>query len=135
MPAFIPSVSGSEFCNAQIRAWLNELSVKPLIIEPGSPWENGFTENFNGKFRYELLGREIFYTLKEAQIIIEQWRKKNNTIKPLSALDYRSSATEAVFLPELAPSLLCTATPLPLINWKNQWGLVNASEELNRESG
>lgn len=105
VPAFIRSDNGSEFCNAQIRAWLNELAVKPLFIEPGSPWENGFIESFNGKFRDELLNREIFYTMKEAQIIIEQWRKEYNTVRPHSALDYRPPAPEAVLLPELAAPL------------------------------
>nr|WP_322509195.1 IS3 family transposase [Anaerolinea sp.] len=109
VPAFIRSDNGSEFCNAQIRAWLNELAVKPLFIEPGSPWENGFIESFNGKFRDELLNREIFYTLKEAQIIIEQWRKEYNQIRPHSSLHYRPPAPEAILMPPLAAPLLTPA--------------------------
>lgn len=106
VPAHIRSDNGSEFSNEQIRTWLNELAVKPLFIEPGSPWENGFIESFNGKFRDELLNREIFYTLKEAQIIIEQWRREYNQIRPHSSLNYRPPAPEAVLpLPLAAPLL------------------------------
>lgn len=92
-----------------MRTWLNELAVKPLFIEPGSPWENGYIESFNGKFRDVLLNREIFYTLKETQIIIEQWRKEYNTIRPHSALHYRPPAPEAVLPPPLAAPLLTPA--------------------------
>ena len=60
--------------------------VKTLYIEPGSPWENGYNESFNGKLRDELLNGEIFYTLKEAQILIERWRREYNTVRPHSAL-------------------------------------------------
>lgn len=109
IPVHIRSDNGSEFSNEQIRTWLNELAVKPLFIEPGSPWENGFIESFNGKFRDELLNREIFYTLKEAQIIIEQWRREYNTIRPHSALHYRPPAPEAVLPPPLAAPLLTPA--------------------------
>ncbi|NQS92416.1 MAG: transposase [Chloroflexi bacterium] len=69
-----------------VRSWLAKLQIKPLFIEPGSLWENGFIESFNGKMRDELLYGEIFYTLKEARILIEMWRKKFNTIKSHSAL-------------------------------------------------
>ena len=60
-----------------------------MFIEPGSPWENGYIESFNGKLRDELLNREIFITLTEAKILIEQWRKEYNEIQPHSALGYR----------------------------------------------
>lgn len=109
VPAHIRSDNGSEFANEQIRTWLSELGVKTLFIEPGSPWENGFIESFNGKFRDELLNREIFYTLKEAQIIIEQWRREYNQIRPHSSLDYRPPAPEAVLMPPLAVPLLAAA--------------------------
>jgi len=72
------------------------MGVKTLYIEPGSPWENGYNESFNGKLRDELLNREIFYTLKEAQILIERWRQEYNTIRPHSALGYRPPAPEAI---------------------------------------
>lgn len=70
------------------------VGVKTLYIEPGSPWENGYNESFNGKLRDELLNGEIFYTLKEAQIIIEQWRRHYNTVRPHSSLGYRPPAPE-----------------------------------------
>ena len=63
--------------------------MKTLFIEPSSPWENGYNESFNGKLRDELLNREIFYTLKEAKVLIEQWRRHYNTVRPHSSLGYR----------------------------------------------
>ena len=71
-------------------------SVKTLFIEPGNPWENGYIESFNGKLRDELLNREIFTTLLEAQILIEEWRKEYNQVRPHSALHYRPPAPEAI---------------------------------------
>ncbi|UCG83489.1 MAG: transposase, partial [Dehalococcoidia bacterium] len=76
------------------RRWLARLGVGTLFIEPGSPWENGYIESFNGKMRDELLNREVFYTLTEAEILIEQWRKEYNQIRPHSALQYRPPAPE-----------------------------------------
>ncbi len=70
-----------------------------MFIEPGSPWENGYIESFNGKMRDELLNGEIFYTLKEAQIMIEKCRKEYNTVKPHSALGYKPPVSEAVIIP------------------------------------
>ena len=70
--------------------------AQTLFIEPGSPWENGYVESFNGKLRDELLDREIFYTLTEAQILIEQWRRQYNTVRPHSALGYRPPAPDAI---------------------------------------
>jgi putative transposase len=78
-----------------IRRWLNRLGVNTLFIEPGSPWENGYIESFNGKLRDELLNREIFYTLTEAKVLIEQWRREYNQIRPHSSLGYRPPAPEA----------------------------------------
>jgi transposase InsO family protein len=72
------------------------LGSNTLFIEPGSSWENGYNESFNGKFRNELLNDEIFYTLKEAKILIEQWRKHYNTIRPHSSLNYRPPAPETI---------------------------------------
>ena len=72
------------------------MGVQTLFIEPGSPWENGYVESFNGKLRDELLDREIFYTLTEAKILIERWRREYNTLRPHSALGYRPPAPEAV---------------------------------------
>ena len=84
----IRSDNGSEFTAKKVRQFLARLAIKPLFIEPGSPWENGYIESFNGKMRDELLAREIFYTLKEAQIIIEQWRRHYNQVRPHSSLGY-----------------------------------------------
>lgn len=93
-PAHIRSDNGGEFQAKLVREWLKRLRVKTLFIEPGSPWENGYNESFNGKLRDELLNGEIFYTLKEAQILIEQWRIHYNTIRPHSSLGYRPPAPE-----------------------------------------
>jgi putative transposase len=98
VPVHLRSDNGSEFTAKKVRAWLSKLEVKPLFIEPGSPWENGYVESFNGKMRDELLAREIFYSLKEAQIMIEIWRKEYNTIRPHSSLGYRPPAPEAFVL-------------------------------------
>lgn len=93
---------GPEFVAKAVRGWLNQLDVKPLYIEPGSPLENGYCESFNGKLRDELLAREIFYTLKEAQILIERWRRHYNTVPAHSALGYRPPAPETILpSPEL----------------------------------
>jgi len=94
LPEHIRSDNGPEFAAKAIRRWLTRLGVETLFIEPGSPWENGYIESFNGKLRDELLNRELFYTLTEAKILIEQWRKEYNQIRPHSALHYRPPAPE-----------------------------------------
>jgi transposase InsO family protein len=96
IPEHIRSDNGPEFTAKDVRNWLERLGVKTLFIEPGSPWENGYVESFNGKLRDELLNREIFTTLTEAQILIEQWRMDYNHIRPHSSLGYRPPAPEAV---------------------------------------
>ena len=95
IPKYIRSDNGSEFTAKAVRRWLDSLSVKPLYIEPGSPWENGYIESFNGKLGDELLKREIFDTLKEAKYLIERWRWEYNTFRPHSSLDYKPPAPEA----------------------------------------
>ncbi len=92
IPEYIRSDNGPEFCAEAVRKWLGCLGVKTLFIEPGSPWENGYIESFNGKLRDELLNQEIFYTLSEAKVLIEQWRVHYNTVRPHSALGYRPPA-------------------------------------------
>ena len=87
---------GSEFTAKAVRDWLQRVEVDTLFITPGSPWENGYIESFNGKLRDELLDREIFYTLGEAKVLIERWRREYNTFRPHSALGYRPPAPEAV---------------------------------------
>ena len=100
-PEYIPSDNGPEFTSRSIRKWLDALKVGPLFIEPGSPWENGYNESFNGKLRDELLNGEIFYTLAEAKIIIERWRVHYNTKRPHTSLGYRPPAPEVVILPKV----------------------------------
>jgi transposase InsO family protein len=95
IPSHIRSDNGPEFTATAVRKWLGQLGVKTLFIEPGSPWENGYIESFNGKLRDELLNREIFTTLTEAKILIEQWRREYNQIRPHSSLGYRPPAPEA----------------------------------------
>ena len=96
VPVYIRSDNGSEFTAKITREWIASVGVKTAYIEPGSPWENGYNESFNGKLRDELLNTEIFYTLKEAQILIEQWRRHYNEVRPHSSLGYRPPAPRAV---------------------------------------
>ena len=99
IPAYIRSDNGPEFSARAVREWLSRLEVGTLFIEPGSPWENGYVESFIGKLRDELLNREIFYTLKEAAILIEQWRRHYNGVRPHSALGYRPPVPETIAFP------------------------------------
>ena len=96
IPEHIGSDNGPEFTAREIRRWLAKIGVKMLFIERGSPWENGYVESFNGKLRDELLNREIFTTLTEAKVLIEEWRRKYNGVRPHSSLGYRPPAPEAV---------------------------------------
>jgi putative transposase len=96
VPEHIRSDNGPEFTAKAIRKWLESIGVKTLFIEPGSPWENGYIESFNGKLRDELLNREIFYTLTEARILIARWRQEYNQVRPHSALGYQPPAPEAI---------------------------------------
>jgi len=90
------SDNGAEFTAQPVRWWLEALDVETLFIEPGSPWENGYVEPFNGKLRDKLLDHEIFYTLAETKVFIERWRREYNTVRPHSALRYRPPAPEMV---------------------------------------
>jgi len=96
IPDFIRSDNGPEFTAKAVRKWLSKIGVKTLFIELGSPWENGYIESFNGKMRDELLNREIFTTLEEAQVLIEQWRRHYNQVRPHSSKKYRPPAPEAI---------------------------------------
>jgi putative transposase len=96
VPEQIRSDNGPEFTATIVREWLTKVGVKTLFIEPGSPWENGYVESFNGKLRDELLNREIFYSLTEAKVLIEMWRKHYNGIRPHSSLGYRPPAPETI---------------------------------------
>ena len=88
------SDNGSEFTAKKVRKFISDLGTLPAFIEPGSPWENGYIESFNGKMRDELLNCEIFDTMQEAKVLIEMWRTYYNTVRPHSSLYYRSPAPE-----------------------------------------
>ena len=91
-PASLRSDNGPEFTAHAVRAWLPRVGVTTLFIHPGSPWENGSVESFNGKLRDECLNGEIFTTLVEAQVLSERWRREYNQRRPHSALGYRPPA-------------------------------------------
>jgi len=95
VPKYIRSDNGPEFTAKKVREWLTKVGVKTLFIEPGSPWENGYCESFNGRLRDELLAREQFDTLLEAKVLIERWRRHYNTVRPHGSLGYRPPAPEA----------------------------------------
>ena len=96
VPDHLRADNGPEFTNRAVRSWLGRVGSRPLFIEPGSPWENGYVESFNGKLRDELLDRELFYTLWEAQVLIEHWRRTYNQIRPHSSLRNHPPAPEAI---------------------------------------
>jgi transposase InsO family protein len=96
VPEHIRSDNGPEFTAKAVRQWLGRVGVTTLYIEPGSPWENGYIESFNGKLTDELLACEVFDTLLEAKVLIERWRVRYNTVRPHSALGYRPPAPEAI---------------------------------------
>jgi putative transposase len=108
-PKHIRSDNGPEFCAEAVKRWLKRLEVKTLFIEPGSPWENGCVESFNGKLRDELLSGEVFTTLREAQVLIAIWRDHYNRQRPHSSLGYRPPAPEAL----LPPGLLSPSAAIP----------------------
>jgi putative transposase len=96
VPGHIRSDNGPEFTAQVVREWLEKVGVKTLFIEPGSPWENGYVESFNGKLRDELLDREMFYSLSEAKVLIGMWREHYNKVRPHSSLGYRPPAPESI---------------------------------------
>ena len=98
VPDHIRSDNGPEFTTMRVREWLGRIGVKTLFIEPGSPWENGYVESLNGKLRDELLNGGIFYTLKEAQSLVQGWRREYNQVRPHSSLGYRPPAPAAMLL-------------------------------------
>lgn len=100
VPTHLRSDNGSEFTARTVRKWLKCVGVKTLYITPGSPWENGYVESFNGKLANELLEREVFDTLAEAKVLIERWRVHYNTVRPHSSLGYRPPAPEAWLVDE-----------------------------------
>jgi len=97
-PGYIRSDNGPEFVATAVKGWITGIGAKTAYIEPGSPWENGYVESFNGKLRDELLNMEVFNTLLEAKVLIEQWRVHYNTVRPHSSLGYRPPAPEVIVL-------------------------------------
>ena len=95
-PEYLRSDNGPEFTAKLVRRWLGRVGVETFLIEPGSPWENGYNESFNGKLRDELLNGEIFYSLAEAAVLVEQWRREYNTVRPHSACGGFPPAPEAI---------------------------------------
>jgi transposase InsO family protein len=103
IPGHIRSDNGPEFVATAVKGWVTGVGARTAFIEPGSPWENGYVESFNGKLRDELLNAKVFNSLAEAKVLIEQWRMHYNTVRPHSALRYRPPA----------PEVLMTASPVP----------------------
>lgn len=103
VPGHIRSDNGPEFIAKAVRDWIVAVGAKTAFIEPGSPWENGYCESFNSKLRDELLNGEIFYSLAEARIIIEAWRRYYNTERPHWSLGYKPPAPEAIIWPSAQP--------------------------------
>lgn len=99
VPGHVRSDNGPEFIAKAVRDWIVAVGAKTAFIEPGSPWENGYCESFNSKLRDELLNGEIFYSLAEAKVIIEAWRRYYNTERPHSSLGYKPPAPEAIIWP------------------------------------
>lgn len=110
-PEYLRSDNGPEFTATAVRTWLTRVQVQTLFIRPGSPWENGYVESFFGRLRDELLNREIFYTLREAQVLITRWKDHYNRVRPHSALGYRPPAPEAI-LPKQPVLMLNTGVPM-----------------------
>jgi len=108
VPGFIRSDNGPEFIAAAIRKWLADNHVETLYISPGSPWENGYIESFHGRLRDELLNREVFHSVKETKVLVEDWRLEYNHYRPHSSLGYK---TPAQFAASCIPSV--SATPRP----------------------
>jgi len=123
-----------------VQEWITAVGAKTAYITPGSPWENGFIESFNARLRDEWLDGEIFYTLREAQIVIESWPRHDNTIRPHASIGYRAPASE-VFVPALAawpaaqprpaPPAMLPLVPRPTLNQHSNrttsWGPVRRS--------
>ena len=100
-PLYLRSDNGPEFVALAVQEWVAAVGASTAYIEPGSPWENGYIESFNARLRDELLNGEIFYSLAEAKVVIESWRRHFNAVRPHGSLGYRAPAPE-VFVPALA---------------------------------
>ena len=111
IPEHVRSDNGPEFIAKAVRQWIAAVGAKTAYIEPGSPWENGYCESFNSKLRDELLNIEVFSSLKEAKVLIEDWRRHYNTKRPHSSLGYKPPAPEALLWPAPQPRPAPPATP------------------------
>jgi transposase InsO family protein len=118
-PAHVRSDNGPELVAKAVRGWIGGVGAKAAFIEPGSPWENGYVESFNGKMRDELLDAEVFNTLAEAKVLIERWRRHYNTARPHSSLGYRPPAPEVTMpgapTPPGRPGPIGSAQPLAAV--------------------
>jgi transposase InsO family protein len=125
-PVYIRSDNGPEFTAKAVREWLSRVSVQTLFIEPGSPWENGYIESFNGKLRDELLDGEIFTALFEARVLVKQWRRHYNRVRPHSAPGYRPPAPEPIeiSLPGREERSFAVTEGL---RWYDDWGQVTSA--------
>ena len=112
VPGHIRSDNGPEFVAEAVQAWITAVGAKTAYIERGSPWENGYVESFNARLRDELLNGEIFYTLREAQIVTESWRRHYNTIRPHASIGYKPPAPE-VFVPAFTAWPAALRRPAP----------------------
>jgi putative transposase len=122
VPRYVRSDNGPEFVAKAVQDWITAVGARTAYIEPGSPWENGYCESFNSKLRDELLNGEIFYSLKEARIVIESWRRHYNEVRPHSSLGYRPPAPAVLFpqrpapQPRAAPPVAQPLVQMPLLN-------------------
>ena len=125
VPGHIRSDNGPEFIAKAVQEWISAVGTKTAYIAPGSPWENGYVESFNARLRDELLDGEIFYTLREAQIVIESWRRHYNAVRPHAALGYKAPAPEVIVpalaawpapQPRPAPPAMLPVAPGPTLN-------------------
>lgn len=128
VPEHLRSDNGPEFIASRLRKWLLAVGAKTLYIEPGSPWENGYCESFNGKLRDECLNGEIFYSLKEAQVVIEQWRVQYNTVRPHSSLGYKPPAPQAILPKEMGHGDMENAARFPHLHTPDDdYGILSKS--------
>ncbi|MGY6570218.1 MAG: IS3 family transposase [Salinarimonas sp.] len=112
VPEHVRSDNGPEFVAKAVQEWITAVGGQTAYIAPGSPWENGFIESFNARLRDELLDGEIFYTLREAQVVIESWRRHFNTVRPHGSLGYKPPAPE-VFVPAMTARAALQPKPAP----------------------
>jgi len=115
-PGHVRSDNGPEFIAKAVRDWIAAVGSRTAFIEPGSPWENGYVESFNSKLRDELLDGEIFYSIAEARIVVEQWRRQYNTVRPHSSLGYKPPAPEALIWPTTPPEAAPAVAPKPTMH-------------------